>query len=90
MLHVALLGQAGLRGDGDDAPLERLVAVGRRVAAVDPGHVYVGERQVPAQLGVAARECDGVLLRRCAAGVDVVDLLHLHARLEIYNQHFEI
>ena len=75
---MVLLGEAGLWDDGADAFSERLAAVGRRLAPVHLGQVHVGERQVPAWLGVTAREGDRMLRRRRSPDVDVVDLLYLH------------
>ena len=63
MLGEVLAGEAGLWDDGADAFSERLAAVGRRLAPVHLGQVHVGERQVPARLGITARERDCVLRR---------------------------
>lgn len=78
MLDEVLLGEAGLRDDGADAPPKRLAAVGQRLGPVHLGQVHVDERQVPTRLGVAARERHRVLRRRRARDVNVVDLLYLH------------
>jgi len=78
MLGEVLAGEAGLWDDGAYALSECLAAVGRCLVPVHPAQVHVGERQVPAWLGVTAREGDRMLRRRCSPDVDVVDLLYLH------------